>query len=113
MILPSTDPTSDPALPTLKSIDCIFTYLIRISIQIVKNKYTYWKKVLRRHPVLILSSVADYDGEAAEPSWAGTSHGDEKVPERGASTHIIHQRRVNKYKQVHIIKQYKQYKYPV
>ena len=29
----------------------IFTYLIRLSMQIVKNKYTYWKKVLRRHPV--------------------------------------------------------------
>ena len=28
----------------------IFTYLIRISMQIVKNKYTYWKKVFRRHP---------------------------------------------------------------
>ena len=29
----------------------IFTYLIRISMQIAKNKYTYWKKVFRRHPV--------------------------------------------------------------
>ena len=29
----------------------IFTYLIRISIKIVQNKYTYWKKVSRRNPV--------------------------------------------------------------
>ena len=28
----------------------IFTYLIRISIKIVQNKYTYWKKVSRRNP---------------------------------------------------------------
>ena len=30
----------------------ILTYLIRISIKIAQNKYTYWKKVSRRNPVL-------------------------------------------------------------
>ena len=28
----------------------ILTYLIRISIKIAQNKYTYWKKVSRRNP---------------------------------------------------------------
>ena len=32
----------------------IFTYLIRISIKIAPNKYTYWKKVLRRNPAMVV-----------------------------------------------------------
>ena len=31
----------------------ILTYLIRISIKIAQNKYTYWKKVSRRNPAVI------------------------------------------------------------
>ena len=30
----------------------IFTYLIRISIKMTQNKYTYKKKVSRRNPVI-------------------------------------------------------------
>ena len=35
----------------------IFTYLIRISIKIAPNKYTYWKKVSRRNPEIVLRKL--------------------------------------------------------
>ena len=35
----------------------ILTYLIRISIKIAQNKYTYWKKVSRRNPAIDKSEI--------------------------------------------------------